>query len=162
MSTSGRSWLAGWLLLLALPGLVAAQDPDTAEVQRYTLTQAALTKYAQATRNLIALEGACEDEDTEPRSLDEMVAELEDTPGAKDALQSAGMTMRDYVVFSLSLLQTGFAAFAASQPGAVLPPGVSKANVDFINAHRTEIERLGEIGSQACDGAAEEEEEIEE
>jgi len=130
------------------PGLVAAQDADTREVQNYVLTDAALAKYTQATKKLAALPpgaGACEDDDSESASLRDVASKLDAFPGAKNAIQSAGMTTREYVVFSMSLLHNGLAAWAASQPGGKLPPGASKANVDFYNKHKTELEKLGEL-----------------
>jgi hypothetical protein len=144
--------VVGSLLLLGTPRAASAQDADTREVQRYTLTDAAFTKYARATEALAALEADCEEEedDSEARSIAEMVAALEAMPGAGAALQSAGMAPREYVVFSMSLLQNGLAAFAASQPGGTLPPGISQANVDFIARHNAELERLGELRSESC------------
>jgi hypothetical protein len=141
------------LTLLGLPRVAPAQNADAAEVQRYTLTEAVLAKYTQATKNLAAVESACEEQDSDAESIDEMVAALDALAGATAALQAAGIAPREYVVFSLSLLQNGLAAFAASQPGGQLPPGVSKANVDFVTKHNTELEQLAELQSSTCDGA---------
>jgi hypothetical protein len=52
------------------------------------------------------------------------------------------MTSREYMVFSLSLLQNGMAAWAVSQPGGTLPPGASRANVDFLKKHDAELKQL--------------------
>jgi hypothetical protein len=46
------------------------------------------------------------------------------------------------VVFSFSLLQTGRGAWAADQPGGKLPPGTSKANVDFYKQHQADLKKL--------------------
>ena len=61
------------------------------------------------------------------------------------------MTTREYMVFSMSLLQTGLAAWALEQPGGKLPPGVSKANVDFYKAHKAALEKLGAGSKDKCD-----------
>ena len=122
MPTSHRiagAFLAATTMLLIAPHLAQAQDADAQEVLRYTLTEAGLAKYSQATKQLAALpdqERACDEEDTEAKSLDEMAAKLDGVPGARAAIQSAGMTSREYMVFSLSLLQNGMAAWAVSQP----------------------------------------------
>jgi hypothetical protein len=124
---------------------VAAQDADTQEVQHYTLTDAGLAKYTQATRKLAALPtGAanCDDDGSDAKSLDAMVAQLTATPGAQSAIQSAGMTPREYVVFSMSLLQSGMAAWALKQPGASLQGSVSKANVEFVDRHEDDLKKL--------------------
>jgi hypothetical protein len=42
-------------MAVALPHFVAAEDADTKEVRRYTLTDAALAKYTDATKRLAAL-----------------------------------------------------------------------------------------------------------
>jgi hypothetical protein len=154
MFTAGR--IAGVLLasLLALTGLGAsAQDAITAEVRSLSLTEAGLARYSQATRNLAALEPRCDDDESDSESIDDIVASLAAVPGAEDAVQSAGMTLREYVVFSLSIVDSGLAAWAASQPGGQLPAGVAKANVDFVSAHDAELTQLGQLASEAeCDG----------
>jgi hypothetical protein len=66
------------------------------------------------------------------------------------------MTTREYMVFSMSLLQTGIAAWGLEQPGGKLPPGVSKANVDFYKAHKATIERLSAGSKDKCDDSADE------
>ena len=130
--------------LLASP-LAAAQDRDAQEVAGYALMDTGLAKYTKATKNLAALPGSkpgdC-DTGTDSMSLDEMVAALDGVRGAKAAIQSAGMTTREYVVFSWSILHNGLAAWAISQPGGKLPAGTSKANVDFYQKHEAELQQL--------------------
>jgi hypothetical protein len=154
MLTSRRRIASAFIVALAMlliqPYRACAQD-DASEVMAYTLTEANLAKYSAATRKLAALPedaDACDDDDTESVSLDQMAARLDAVPGAKAALQSAGMTSREYALFSMSLLQNGLAAWAASQPGGALPPGVSKANIDFLKKHDAEIKQLGELTDQ--------------
>ena len=130
------------------------------------LTEAALAKYTRATTNLGDLSkgvsGNCDDEEG-ARSLDEIVARANAIPGVQAAIQSAGMTTREYIVFSLSLFQNGMGAWAISQPGGTLPPGTSKANVDFYRSHEQALQKLGnQGGSDACDDRGKTEEEIEE
>ena len=133
---------------LASP-LATAQDRDSQEIASYALTDAALAKYAQATKNLAALADSaqpdCGDEDdSNGQSLDQTVAKFNAVPGARAAIQSAGMTTREYVVFMLSLFHNGLAAWALTQPGGKLPAGTSKANVDFYNRHAAELQQLEE------------------
>lgn len=143
-----------------------AQDADSQEVMRYTLTEAGLAKYTKAAQNLSALPGGgpgnCEhddDSDSESNSISDLAARLDAVPGAKSAVQSAGMSSREYIVFSMALLQNGLAAWALQQPGGKLPPGVNKANVDFVNAHNAQLDQLKGIAEQAnCEDADDEEE----
>ena len=156
MLTSRRiagALLAASAMLFAVPHVASAED-ENAEIQKvldYRLTDAGLAKYVEATKRLEALpaakERACEDEDTEVESLEDIAAAIDAVPGAKAALRSAGMTAQEYVLFSLSLLHNGLAAWALSQPGSTLPPGVSKANVDFIKKHEAELKQLEALKS---------------
>jgi hypothetical protein len=156
------------------PGIAAAEDADVREVQRYALTSAGLAKYSLATKKLAELPAgkarACvddsDDDGADTQSIGDIVAKLDSVPGARTAVQGAGLTMREYVVFSMSLLQNGLAAWAVSQPGGKLPAGVSKANVDFVQAHGAELKQLqqytrdaecadGDEGMEPDDDAAE-------
>lgn len=123
-------------------------DADTREVLAYVLTEAGLARYAQAARNLDALSqnvrGDCDDE-SDSQTLDETAARIDAVPGAKAAIQAAGMSTREYMVFSWSLLHHGLAAWAVSQPGGTLPPGASQANVDFYKQHEAAIDKLAEL-----------------
>jgi hypothetical protein len=68
------------------------------------------------------------------------------------------MTTREYVVFTFSLMQNGLAAWALEQPGGKLPPGVSQANVDFIRAHKADLDKMGdESDESSCDEGSEDE-----
>lgn len=151
----GRALLSA-AMALALPHFVSAEDADTKEVRSYTLTDSALAKYTDATQRLAALPAnranACDDEGAQ--TLAQMAAKLDAAPGAQAAIKAAGMTSREYVVFSMSLLQNGLAAWAMSQPGGKLPPGVSKANVDFIREHDAELKQLETLQrSEDCENA---------
>lgn len=165
-STIRLAAVAGWLFTwaaLSFAGSATAQDADMRDVQRYVLTSAGLAKYTLATKKLAELPAAqaraCgddsddDDDDADAQSIGDMVAKLESVPGAKAAVQGAGLTMREYVVFTMSLLQNGLAAWAVSQPGGKLPPGVSKANVDFVQAHDADLKQLQQYSRN--DGCAE-------
>ena len=169
MTTSHRVFgtLVAALTALFLAQLPArANDADSQEVMGYTLTEAGLAKYTKAAQSLAALPGGgpgnCandDDSDSESNSISDLAAKLDSFPGAKAAVQSAGMSSREYIVFTMSLLQNGLAAWALTQPGGKLPPGANKANVDFVNAHGPQLEKLKGIAAQGeCDGATEEEE----
>jgi hypothetical protein len=139
-------------------------DADTREVAAYTLTEAALTKYKQATANLgaIAERIACQDDDDDgEQSIAALVARIDGMPAAKAAIQSAGMTSREYIVFTFSLLTNALAGWAADQPGGQLPPGTSKANVDFLRAHEAELQALDLSAGDDCEDEDGEEEESE-
>lgn len=153
----GSFGLGAALLALAAVPAFSQADRDAQEISRYTLTEAGLAKYAAATQNLEkAGESSptkCDDDSDSPSSLDKFVAKIDATPKAKAAIQSAGMSTREYVVFSMSLLQTGLAAWGVEQ-GAKLPPNVSKANVDFYKAHKSALEKMGSGKKAQCQDSA--------
>lgn len=140
-------------MAMLLPQAAVSQDRDTQEIQRYVLTDAALAKYKQATTRLAALPGdtagACSDDDGDA-SIAASVARLDAVPAVKAAIQGAGMTTREYVVFTWSLLHNGLAAWAVSQPGGKLPAGTAQANVDFYKRHAAEIENLPKSQEDDC------------
>ncbi len=160
------------VLAVFVPVLSFAQDSadsDTREVTTYVLTERGLQQFTEASQNLGSLArelaGDCnEDDDSEDaQSLDDMVARMDAIPGATAAIESAGMSNREYIVFSLSMMQNGMAAWAVSQPGAELPPNVSMANVEFYKAHEAEIQKLGAgMESGDCDGEDQDSDEEEE
>jgi hypothetical protein len=143
--------------MLLVPLVAGAQnlaDRDAKEVADYVLTDAALKKYTQAVRNLQPFMGQmpqdCGEENA--RSLNETVAQLDGVPQIKSALKGAGMTSREYLLFSLSVFQNGMASWALAQPGGKLPPGVKMTNVNFYRSHEAELTKLGELAKQAdCD-----------
>ena len=143
---------------LALLAPVVAQsltDRDTNEIAGYALTDAALAKYTKAVHKLQPLMEQLPqdcDQDEGSQSLDGTAARMDGVPGVKAALKAAGMTSREYLLFSWSLFQNGMAAWALEQPGGKLPPGVKMANVNFYRKHEAELKKLGELTKQAdCD-----------
>lgn len=91
-------------------------DRDTKEIGSYVLTEAVLAKYTQATKNPGTLarrmsDDCSDDDDSEnAQSLDASVARFDAIPGVKAAIKAAGMTTREYIVFSWSVFQNGLAA----------------------------------------------------
>ncbi len=155
--------VAGAAALLASAVAVAENlaDRDRKEISSYALTEAGLAKYTQALKNLGPLArqmaddcGKGDDNDSAsdtPHSLDAMVARVDAIPGVRAAIMAAGITTREYLVFTFSLFQNGMTAWALDQPGGKLPPGVSMANVNFYRTHEAAIKSLGDETKSACD-----------
>lgn len=143
-----RGLFAVLTLALMLPAPSQAQvDRDTQEINSYVLTDAGLARYSKAIAALGSIakkmSGDCEDDDDgDAQSIDQIVAKLNAKPGVKAALQSAGMTPREYIVFSMSVFQAGFASWGLSQAGGKLPPGVSMANVNFYRKNEAATAKL--------------------
>jgi hypothetical protein len=130
-------------------------DPDTQAVRAYALTDAAFTKYVQATRALagVRLADCDDDEEDDVTSLAEAAAKIDAVPAAKAALQGAGLTSREYVLIAFALVDANFASYALQTPGGKLPAGVAMANVDFVRRH---TDALRELGNETDDNSCEE------
>lgn len=150
MHSLSRALPAVMSLALMLPAPSQAQaDRDTQEINGYVLTDAGLARYKKAMQALGTLSktmsGDCKDSDDDvAQSIDQIVAKINSVAGAKAAIQSAGMTTREYMVFSMSIFQTGLASWGLSQPGGKLPTGVSMANVNFYRKNESALASLGE------------------
>jgi hypothetical protein len=153
-----RTVTVAFALALLAPMAVEAQDladRDAKEVADYVLTEAALAKYTKAVHKLHPLKEQlqqdCDREDARD-SLNGMAARMDGVPTVKAALKTAGMTSREYLLFSWSVFQNGMAVWALDQPGGALPPGTKPANVTFYRAHKAELEKLGELTREMdCD-----------
>ena len=133
---------AATLLLGQAAGAQSLPDAETREIRSYTLTDAALAKYMAATRKLSGIQLSCADDEPGVDSLGAAAAKIDAVPGAKAAVESAGMTSREYVVFAFALIENAMAAYALEQPGGKLPPGISMENVEFFRKHAAEMEKL--------------------
>ena len=149
--------LALAFLFPAVAGATQAPDADAREVSAYQLTEPGLGKFAQATRGLMALQVDDCQEDSDVKTISEAVAKLDAMPGARAAIESAGMSTREYIVFSFAMMQSGLAAWGLEQPGGKLPPGVSAANVEFYRKHAVELQKLAEETEDSKCGAEESE-----
>jgi len=130
-------------------------DRDTSEISSYVLTESGMEKFAQATINLgpilDQLAGDCDDGASD-QSLDGQTSFISAIPGAEAAIKSAGMPVREFVVFIWSTMQNGIAAWMLTQPDGKLPSGVSMANVDFYRAHEAELKRITQpLQSDNCE-----------
>lgn len=153
--------VAAVLLLLGMAGALSAQNraasADEREIAAYRLSEAALAKYIRASRALAALarpasadtaEDADDAEDDDEEGDDDMsIAELtamyDTIPGAKRAITGAGLTTREFVVFTLTLFQAGMAAWLVEQQGwDKLPAGWSRDNVVFYQRHKAQLDSL--------------------
>lgn len=71
-------------------------------------------------------------------AVDSAVARLEQNERTREAIESAGLSVRDYVVTSLALSQ----AFVASNPdGRASVAGIPSGNLELIRANRGDFER---------------------
>jgi hypothetical protein len=126
------------------PGPVTAADHrlTRSDVERFAEASKQLRLLAERDpgpmRRLRAREGAARS-----ASLEETVARLDAEPAVREAIESAGLTTREYALITVTLseailVQQALAHGSIDRP----PPGVSQENLDFVRTHRDEISRL--------------------
>jgi hypothetical protein len=134
-----------------------AADPGAAEIAAYRLSVAALHKVEKAIKGFEAIVAAnpplgeklerlelTDPKDGGPLILEKAVAQIASIPEFKKALASAGMTPREYVVFSFALLSATLADFGVSRGGKLSsdsPPALAE-NVKWLKVNRAEFERV--------------------
>lgn len=129
-------------------------DPSANDVSNYTLDMDKMTKYLNVMKDLaIASEKDSTVESTLSMdgnaTLAQSIEKLDESPVARRALKSAGMSSRDYVMTGLAYLQAGMAAgLMKSVPNYKIPAGQNMKNIDFVNAHGAEIEaKMKQMGA---------------
>jgi hypothetical protein len=132
---------------LALPPIAWSQglpDADTQEVNNYRLSEPALAKYTDANRRLseVFAENPPPCDEASDESLSGMAAQLDAIPAVQAALSAAGLSSREYIVFGLAGFQAGMGAWALTEGGGELPPGVAEENVTFYQQHETEFQAV--------------------
>ena len=137
----------------APPAIAALADPAVAN---YRMTTTDLQKFNAATRALQVLKSEGLDldgriQDPDQMDLPRLAAVFDGEPRVKAAINDAGMTSTQYLVFLFSMMQTMFGAVAVEMGGEQalndMPDGALKDNVRFFMAHRAEFEAMRESGS---------------
>ncbi|MBW3571298.1 MAG: hypothetical protein KY467_09340 [Gemmatimonadetes bacterium] len=124
-------------------------------LRTYRLTSANLDKFLAATNALKALEDEDIDiedhidmDDPEDIDIGEIAAAFDNEPRIKRAINSAGMTSRDYVTFLFAMMQAMFGSVMVQMGGEQalndMPDGVLKENIRFFTANQARFEALGD------------------
>lgn len=151
-----RSWFLIVVLLsiatVCFAPAVMSDSPhsDEKEINQYRLTDQKLAQFAEATKNLVLvveknpqLKEEWEDlgDTDDPESLSEIVAEFDQSPEAKKAVQDAGMTTREYATFEFAMLYAATADFL-QKSGATVPAEYSRENMEFYRTHQADFMKL--------------------
>jgi hypothetical protein len=130
------------------PPAVVADEPTANDISNYKLDMDKMQKYSAAMTSLSALAktdtsvaeamGTHTDERTE-----QTITRLESNPRAVKVLKEAGLSAKDYVWITAAWLQAAMTAAAIeANKNAKLPEGQSTQNVEFVKAHKAELETL--------------------
>lgn len=154
--TAALRTLALGLLLagapLLAPGAAAQTRLATAEAEElaaYRMTEDAFAKYVAATRNLALVSREIDGMENPTADREDVIAAMaeafEGRPNLRGAIVRAGMTPREYALFTMALLQATLGvSIVERDPAAIdhLPVTVPKENVRFVQAHRAALDAL--------------------
>ncbi len=148
--------LVALLFLMAPPPRVVAQGSDTRaaerqEIAKHKLTMDNIGKTAIAAGKLRELEKdpqfkAILVNKEEANSLNDVITKMDATPQIRSAVQSSGLTSREFMLTVMAVASTRSAAKLTAMGGdaakaaASLP--TSPQNLRFYAAHEAEIEKL--------------------
>ena len=148
---------AALALVLSMPAPAPAKSPsnDEMEIQRFTLTSPFLDKMAAVQRKVATLEkdhpemekqmkgAASKNREETDNSIDGMVKKMDSFPPLVNIIKAQGLTVRQYVVGTMALIQAGmYAAMKKQMPSMKTPEGMNMANVAFIEAHQAELDKF--------------------
>jgi hypothetical protein len=128
-------------------------DKDLADVTKYELTMAGIDKLFAAQRNLglkLKAMSPAEREATAMHndnnaSMDDMVRNIEKAPAYVAAIREAGLSPREYVLITVSMMQSGMAAGVIKMrpkdnvDSLAREMKANPANVRFIMEHEAEL-----------------------
>ena len=131
-------------------------DADLQDVSKYKLSMDKIDKYIQSQKNLgakvksmsAAERAAFQNSDISSdanASLDDMVAKIDKQPVMVAAIKDAGLSTREWVLVTMSMMQTGMAAAVLkmrpndNQDSLIREMKVNPDNIKFYNEHEAEI-----------------------
>lgn len=128
----------------------ASGEADTQELADYVLTMDDVRKWSQATRNLrnakpVEQQSDASDDDDDG-SIDAMERKISANPQFRAEVEKAGLEPREYVVIMSTMVQASMLQYAleqgANRDSVVAKSGVNPANLEFVRAHKQELEQL--------------------
>jgi hypothetical protein len=130
------------------PPATAAHEPTANDIADYKLDMAKMHKYAAAMRGFAALaktdSAAAQAMGTHANETTaQAIARIESSPAALRVLRDTGLTAKDFVWITAAWLQAAMTqAVLESSPQSKLPAGQNPQNVEFLRAHRAELEAM--------------------
>jgi len=121
----------------AAAGSIDTFDLTMANVEGMMRAQVGLAAAVKADPTLDPAMNISEENDAQ------YVARLESTPALRAAIEKSGMSVHDYAYTAQSLVAT-MMAVGAVEAGQLkdIPEGVNPRNVEFVKAHRAELEKM--------------------
>ncbi|HEX6930051.1 MAG TPA: hypothetical protein VF267_12405 [Gammaproteobacteria bacterium] len=149
----------GALLLMLLPSFFGA-NAMAAEPDQYRLTEKALGQYESATEAMYeymiahperveVMESAGDPSMAEPEDLARFYDEH--LPGLREAMEASGMSLKDYYVFTFTIVGNAFGLAMAEQFGGADDAELTetqRANLAFVRKYGKRFEAFGERMNQ--------------
>ncbi len=134
-----------------LTAAVIAAPSDQELLAEYRLSDENVEKWTQATRNLVQvfrdnpeLAQSQDKVQADKASIADIAAWYDSKPKIKNAINSAGMTSRQYTTFLFAMFQAGMGAYVAQQRGLdKLPEGTVRDNVEYYIINQEKLNALG-------------------
>lgn len=132
----------------ASPTPTTAHEPTANDIADYKLDMDKMQKYAKAMRGFAALaktdSAAAQAMGTHANETTaQTIARIESSPAAMRVLRETGLTAKDFVWITAAWLQAAMTqAVLESSPQSKLPAGQNPQNVEFLRAHRAELEAM--------------------
>ncbi|HKE28743.1 MAG TPA: hypothetical protein VKB88_40615 [Bryobacteraceae bacterium] len=152
------STLLAALLLAAgayAQGKKSSDDADQKELFNYVLSMDKVQKFSGVTKALQPLakqHPEIQNDPNDAKSIDELVRKFQRYPDAVAVLSKNGFTPREYIVAMMTTVQATMAVgMKKSGMYKEYPPEmlktVSKANLDFVDQHWDEFQKLAQMSS---------------
>lgn len=141
-----------------------APDKDSLEIQHYTLTMSAVTKFwetfgslAKVAKNHPELKDVLETDAEKHEDLAAIEKRISSVPVVKSAITEHGLTVHEFVLIQITLFQAAMAS-AIAPPGPdrakkALEANINPANLDFVDKHKAELESLQAKNAPKEDGS---------
>jgi hypothetical protein len=122
-------------------------NPTSEDISNYPLDMDKMRKLQASMASMEATAKADPTASISSGSNDETaaqtIARIESTPMMRRAIEQAGWSVSDYVWTTAATLQAAMMeATLASTPGAKLPAGHNPRNIEFIKAHKAELDAM--------------------
>ena len=125
-----------------------APEPTAVDISNYKLDMDAMRKYATAIKGFAVLaktDSAAAEAmaSNSNKSTAAMIAKLEASPAAMKVLNDAGLSAKDYVWITAAWIQAAMTeTMLEAKPDAKLPPGQNPQNIEFLKAHKAELDSM--------------------
>ena len=122
-------------------------NPTSEDISNYPLDMDKMRKLQATMKSLEAAASAnpgSMSSGSNSETAAQTIARIESNPTERRAIEQAGWTVRDYVWTTAAMLQASMMeGTLASTPGAKLPAGHNPRNIEFMKAHKAELEAMG-------------------